>query len=865
MIELHIEKRSHHFKVSKFTHRAKGVIEQFARRMVHWGYLREGRNLRKAPLKVFAASNHKRDEYRFHINQLDEFIQHLSENHIHEKNYELVELALGEVVKVDLPIIVGWEPREHQIDPIEYIINDDGPRQRMVCIQTGQGKAQPLDAPIYTPNGWMQMGDMQVGTEIYTKNGEVTTVTDVFPQGKKDIYKITFQDGRQTECCLDHLWEVYNPQWEYSQRTRRVISTKEIIELLKRPTNSKRLYVSLPDHPVITNRDFLVHPYVMGAFLGDGHLGSTFKMANYDSFVIEKIRNLLPPEVILKDDLNREKHYNVVFNKNHNGSIIIRKESSFFSFFDECDLIGSLSHNKSIPEQYIDTSLEQKIQLLNGLFDTDGHVNETGSIEYSTTSLKMALQVQYIVRSIGGLCKLKERQTYYPYKGEKKPGRISYRLNIRHNDPKILFTLPRKRDRISDNYQYKGCIRLRIEKIEYNGRKHAQCISVDHPSRLYITNDFIVTHNSFLSMYATSKLKHRFVLVARPMYIEKWVLDVKKTYDIPDEDILVIRGGASLMALLALCRGNQLTARVILISNKTILNFLKNYERFGDGILDIGYDYTPDDLFQVLGGGIRVIDEVHQDFHLNYKIDLYTHTMRSVSLTATMLTDDTFIERMHNVAYPKKDRYVGEDSEPYINSIAVLYQFRNRNKIRYMDTTGRNYSHHVFEQSIIKDKGILNNYLAMVGDHIQTSFVNNPQYKVGDKFIIFCTSIDMCTRVTNYLRNRLPQLSIERYVEEDPYSNLMEPDGRVTTLLSAGTAVDIDQLTHSFLHTAVNSSVSNVQGFGRLRELKDKRNPTFIYFSDMDNPKHMDYHNKKKEIIKPRSKHFKEMNYGTLL
>lgn len=371
---------------------------------------------------------------------------------------------------------------------------------------------------------------------------------------------------------------------------------------------------------------------------------------------------------------------------------------------------------------------------------------------------------------------------------------------------------------------------------------------------------------SLISMMGASRLHNRFVLVARPMFLDKWVLDIKKTYDIPKEEILVIRGAASLMGLLTKARDKTLTERVILISNKTLQVYINNYERFGDkGLEDMGYDASPDDLFELLGGGIRIIDEVHLDFHFNFKLDLYTHTERSLSLTATLLTDDAFIRRMHEMAYKPSERYVGSDTKPYINSVALLYQFEHYDSIRYLDVTGKTYSHHVFEKSIMRQKLVMDHYSEMILKMIRIYFINRTDRKDGDRFIVFCSSIEMCTKITAFLKKNLPSLDIRRYVEDDPYENLMEPDGRVSTLLSAGTAVDIKQLTTTILTTAINSSPANVQGFGRLRQLEDKRNPTFIYFSDMNNPKHMDYHERKCEIIKPRSASFKEIQYSSLI
>lgn len=131
--------------------------------------------------------------------------------------------------------------------------------------------------------------------------------------------------------------------------------------------------------------------------------------------------------------------------------------------------------------------------------------------------------------------------------------------------------------------------------------------------------------------------------------------------------------------------------------------------------------------------------------------------------------------------------------------------------------------------------------------------------------MIFCASRDMCTLVANYLKEQFSQYSVSRYIDEDDYEELMLPDIRVTTLLSAGTAVDIPGLQSIILTHAVSSTVSNVQGFGRLRQMKDGRTPLFVYWSCLDIQKHMGYHEKKREILATRTVSFKEINYSILV
>ena len=372
---------------------------------------------------------------------------------------------------------------------------------------------------------------------------------------------------------------------------------------------------------------------------------------------------------------------------------------------------------------------------------------------------------------------------------------------------------------------------------------------------------------TFSAMWSVAKLQSRLVMISKPTYLENWALDAKETYAVPSDEIVIIKGSGPLMRLIALARADRESLpKVILISNKTIQNWITAYEKFGpQGSMDIGYDCVPDELFEILGAKVKVCDELHQDFHLNFKIDLYTNIQTTIGLTATLISDDPFITRMHELAYPSRDRYKSPPYVPHISSIALMYQLKNPSLMRWTSMTG-SYSHVIFEQTLgtKRNEASYWKYLSMIEASVK-QYYETPTRKDGDRCIIFCSTKEMCGEVTKYLRGKFPQYTIERYVDEDPYDNLMEPDIRVTTLQSAGTAVDIPQLTTAILTVAVNSSVSNIQGFGRLRPLKDGRTPIFVYFVCTDVPKHIEYHERKKDIIRTRSVGFMEVNYGSLI
>ena len=135
----------------------------------------------------------------------------------------------------------------------------------------GTGKAQPLDAKIKIPGGWKLMGDIILGDIVSTPSGDKATVTGIFPQGSKDIYRVTFTDGRSTECCEDHLWEVYYPD-NWGQKPK-VLPLKEIKE--KSQTLRRRFQVRLPDHEKNMDTHLPIDPYVLGCLLGDGGMTVT--------------------------------------------------------------------------------------------------------------------------------------------------------------------------------------------------------------------------------------------------------------------------------------------------------------------------------------------------------------------------------------------------------------------------------------------------------------------------------------------------------------------------------------------------------------------------------------------------------------
>lgn len=370
----------------------------------------------------------------------------------------------------------------------------------------GTAKAQPLDAKILTPTGYINMGDIKVGDSVFTQNGELTTVTGVFPQGKKQIFKVIFSDDTSTECCDDHLWltQTYND---------RVFKTKVDGVRVKQPRlgsvktlhdirhtlnvgNSNNVNHSIPIcEPIKFNEvKHIIHPYILGVLLGDGCLLQSVSFCTADIEILAKVRELLPS------------NHSVIPDKSNNISFRIVGEGKKNIILDELRrlrVFGCNSLTKFIPDEYLYDSVDNRVWLMRGLMDTDGCVLTRGDVIYSSISLDLIEGLRFIVESLGGTCgSNRSRTPWYTYTGAKKAGQLCYNLSI--NCPITPVYLERKRCRLKKRSKYFP-IRY-IKEVQEVGFKEAQCIMVDSDSHLYLTNNCIVTHNTYISILAALEL-----------------------------------------------------------------------------------------------------------------------------------------------------------------------------------------------------------------------------------------------------------------------------------------------------------------------------------------------------------------------
>jgi len=374
----------------------------------------------------------------------------------------------------------------------------------VVMASTGVGKAQPLNAKIVTPEGMKTMGDMKVGSEVIDWDGNVVKVKGVFPQGEKDIYKVTFSDGTSTECCDEHLWWVRH----YSNTKKdewTVLPLKSFKNKLTSGQGRKDWQIPNVKPINLPEKTYIIHPYVLGAILGDGSItGNNVGFTCADPELVENLRALIPEQIeLVKHNTKADIDYQ--FSK-RNDRRHPHVKNVYLEELRRLNLMGCNFHTKFIPEEYLWGSLEQRQALLQGLMDTDGHLSASKSgIDYISASLNLVTSVKQLALSLGGnvgeiKTKIVEGKTYY---------------RLFFNIPICPFKLSRKAENWNPRTHY-GYKRI-IDKVEFVRKDQAQCIRVDSPTSSYLTDDFILTHNTaFLLNMAANMVNqdYRVVYVA---------------------------------------------------------------------------------------------------------------------------------------------------------------------------------------------------------------------------------------------------------------------------------------------------------------------------------------------------------------
>lgn len=412
--------------------------------------------------------------------------------HLYERKEQVTGLATG-IRKLDL--------MTSGLQPSDFII---------VAGRPSMGKAQPLDARVKTLTGWKRMGDLRVGDALASVDGRRSLASGIFPQGARQVYRVTFSDGRSTECTGDHLWRVHYREWPGP----RVLTTDRVAEMLLTKRYRHRLWIDLPSGEYGRSDAPPIDPWLLGCLLGDGKLsGSSLQFSTSEQEMLEQVRHRAGPGFVLRAAGGYD--WRIVQAAGaHRQGVAGVAPNTVMDALRSLRLWGIRSEEKFIPDIFLNASREARVDLLRGLLDTDGWVERWGSVRFCSASERLAQNVAELVRSLGGWCTVRSRETTYLYRSERKAGKQAFVCNVHHPNPRSILQLSLKRSRALSAPQRRR--RPVFVSIEPTRVTDTQCISVTHPSGLYITDDYIVTHNTSLALNiarnATIEL-HRTVLI----------------------------------------------------------------------------------------------------------------------------------------------------------------------------------------------------------------------------------------------------------------------------------------------------------------------------------------------------------------
>lgn len=370
------------------------------------------------------------------------------------------------------------------------------------AIELAKRGAHPYNQKVFTPLGWRKWKDIKIGDELYGTYGNITKVIDIPYDKECDVYKITLRDGRKILASDEHLWKI-----EFHNKKEIQIMTT--LELLKEYKRKRKIsyrnplgieYVcSIPKNKGVEMpyNKTKVDAYTFGLLLGDGSFRYCSCYYTQDPKDLEVERKYIPYNII-KWKAKYAYRINI---------------PNWHKILEEYGLYNKKSEDKFIPDEYKYNSKEVRLNLLKGLMDSDGTLDNKGRYIIALSSKRMIEDIAFICRSLGYNCSYTIKKTGYKVNGVIKECLPSYALTIFTRD--IIANLPRKQKKekiITNQYSINKELRTRIINIEYVGKQKAKCVTVDSKDNCYLIGDFVTTHNCAKSYFLATIMSHNLIV-----------------------------------------------------------------------------------------------------------------------------------------------------------------------------------------------------------------------------------------------------------------------------------------------------------------------------------------------------------------
>lgn len=402
---------------------------------------------------------------------------------------------------------IGFHIDEEQLNPLLFDFQKELVKWAIakgkcaIFADCGLGKGQPYGSKILTPEGWENIEKLKIGDSIYSSEGLKQKITGIYPKQKIETYRFFYSDKVSQVFDIDHLHIVRINNDRQRNKTWRVLSTRQIIENKKlrygKDTKSRNFEIPIVK-PIRFNKNKLnISPYTIGVLIGNSCIDGQVSISSNDVDIINRVRKELPRGVELK---YRSKH-DYFIKTRLTGNRIHEFEQELL----DLGLYKIKAKNNFIPKRYLFSSVDDRLNLLRGIMDNAGSIKDT--CQFCTTSEQLKSNVKFLIQSLGGV----------PTESIKK---------TTHNDCYVLtfslktfnpFYLKRKAKIWSSDPHGRW-----IDRIEFEKKQKTICIAVDSPNKSYVTDNFIVTHNTFMQLEWAKHVfieKQRSILILAPLAV----------------------------------------------------------------------------------------------------------------------------------------------------------------------------------------------------------------------------------------------------------------------------------------------------------------------------------------------------------
>jgi len=673
-------------------------------------------------------------------------------------------------------------------------------------LKPGTGKFEPYSRKIPTPTeqGYTLMGDLKVGDYVFDRTGRPSKILQIFEQGEKDVYKITFQDGRFALCGLEHLWTVKS----HKNGIWKTVTTADMIKDFKRISPWKvehgredpyvyKYYIPMCQPVQYPHKNVPVDPWVLGCFIGNGCCTeSTLTISSGTDEIPNMIAKICGFTV-----KRNQSNYDYYFYNKETGKPI--KTAEFFK--DIPEIIGCYSRDKKIPELYIINDVETRMGIIRGLMDTDGSISYSKgryNVRYSSCSLQLLKQIRSIMYSLGYstgniLSDIREDKYVDGFCG-------NIHLRIPNSDKKYFFSVGIKfAAAVEANVMNKENIfdDLLIKDISFSHREQCRCIMVDNPEHLYLTEDFIVTHNTFIATYAISKLQLKPLIVAPTTLLKNQWCEEFQDVGIPRSDIATNIYDAP-------------RKKLCVVTISSIENALRDD---WEGLMNV---------VNKAAFGIKVVDEAHLHLKGNLKFDAICNIKHNWYLSATLGRSDYQEDAILNRALSDAERFIGnpkyeEYQKQYVNIFFQDMYYYPTNKL-------------CDEHFRFGSKGLIKaTYYRMLMEYKNgVPFLNNLIYmmKVAKRTTTYDGKVLLLVPLISIIERVLELMDKDPFFKQYTFAGVdgsmplaqrraaMESDFILSTSLSMGTGVDVKNLACVVNFDQYSSPIITEQIFGRLRD-----------------------------------------------